>query len=548
MKVSRSINFTWMIILIIGCIFVWDIDNLSAVRQGTEALYLQISKEMFNQSSFLTPIYKNGHHWSKPPLHFWLAMPLYKISGSTALIYPRMAMVLVSLVGLFMISRWSERNQHIPINTVLLFFASSLAFVKYSRIFMMEMPLMVFTVVASLKFYDHYKTNKLFDLALAILFLTAATLIKGPVALVMCLGACGIFVIIKHITDEKSSIKPYIIFTSISILLSSLWFIISYINHGEEFFNTFFLKQNLGKFYTRRYSVRSVIQGLFFYSFPWSILFPVTVIYFFKKIKNVKNLLIIKEYEMYLFLLINFFIFFLLWFFPTQRSHHYALPSIPFFLLIILQVVYSTESPNSADKVLTFSIKIFNTVFAFMAFILGFFVLYITALIPDFLLDTKAIVYTGIAVVLIFANSSMYFWNYAKFYKALGAFLTMAFLWIFYISIFYLPTVPTDVVSLIGKNQVASVRGRTYFLSEALGQNVQSISPMEIGNYLTKNPNNFVLIRENAYKQHNFRGVSSVLQRWPVWKRRTKSRDFKKILSTNNLKPVQEYMLLLKKR
>ena len=130
--------------------YSWDLGNLDGIRQGTEGFYLQISKEMYNSSSFLTPLYRGANHWSKPPLHFWNAMPFYKLFGGASIFAARFSVAILSVWGLFLLSNFFYRQKNIKKYYSVFFFASTLGFFKYSRIYMMEIPLTLFTVLASL--------------------------------------------------------------------------------------------------------------------------------------------------------------------------------------------------------------------------------------------------------------------------------------------------------------------------------------------------------------------------------------------------------------
>src|SRR5690606_32813629 len=81
-------------------LMAWDIGNLDAIRQGTEGFYLQISKEMAQANSWLTPLYRGQAHWSKPPLHFWMPFPLYTIGLFETTTAARLTILVFSLFSL----------------------------------------------------------------------------------------------------------------------------------------------------------------------------------------------------------------------------------------------------------------------------------------------------------------------------------------------------------------------------------------------------------------------------------------------------------------
>ena len=91
-------------------------------------------------------------------------------------------------------------------------------------------------------------------------------------------------------------------------LVASIWFVLCYLEHGYEFINYFFLRENLGKFESQVYPARKIIQGLLLYGLPWSlILFSI-----FFKLKNL-NLITIKSFlnkKFESFIFVSFLTFF----------------------------------------------------------------------------------------------------------------------------------------------------------------------------------------------------------------------------------------------
>ena len=72
---------------------------------------------------------------------------------------------------------------------------------------------------------------------------------------------------------------------------------------------------------TKSMSGLKIIQGLIIYTFPWLHLITHRPLRFLSdwKTSSFKT-----------FLLIHFFIFFVIWFIPSQKSHHYAMPAFAF--------------------------------------------------------------------------------------------------------------------------------------------------------------------------------------------------------------------------
>jgi hypothetical protein len=125
-----------------------------------------ISKEMFEAKSFFVPLFHGEPHWSKPPFQFWLAYSSYSFFGGVSLLAARVSILIFSMSMLFLIALWMKRS-FVALNSNLMesfvFLTASFGFIKYSRIFMMEMPLSLLATYSILLFYFYLeKRNVIF--------------------------------------------------------------------------------------------------------------------------------------------------------------------------------------------------------------------------------------------------------------------------------------------------------------------------------------------------------------------------------------------------
>lgn len=536
-KINYSLPF---IIIPLIFFYLWDIGNIDAMRQGTESLYLQISKEMFEKVSILTPIVNNATHWSKPPLHFWLPMPIYLITGEASLWAARLSIAIVSLLGIFLIGRWIKNYFNIPIIVSMVFFASSLGFIKYSRIFMMEIPLAIFSVMASLFFFDYLKTDKLKYLIYSSLSLGLATLVKGPVSLVMCAGGAGLFLLFRSINFKSA--KKFSGWLILSTIIGSIWFLISYLRFGNEFFEYFFIRENIGKFTAKSYPMRSVIQGLAIYGFPWCLFLPMAL---FKLAKSgfYKD----KKYDALTFLILNFIVFFFLWLIPNQRSHHYAIPSLPLFLSIILVTCFSNTITikDHAVKISKTLEKLANTMIAAFLSILFLILSLATLFFND--IHENINILLRIVVVLIILGITIFLQIRGKpKSKFISILFSLCTIWVFLAPAFFLPMLPQDAIQQIGNQDLVVTMKRPYFISERLSRDVIRIAPEQIPEHI-KNSSMFYMIPMKIFRDGKLGGYTEILARWPIWKRRTNRNDFFKALKLGELGSLQTEMLLIRR-
>ncbi len=518
-------------------LMAWDIGNLDAIRQGTEGFYLQISKEMNATGSFLTPLFRGEPHWSKPPLHFWLPFPLYATGAFDLTTAARLSILFLSIFSIMLCASWVERFFSISKLTSALFFFSTIGFAKYSRIYMMEMPLSLLSTLGAMYFFAAIYESRRSDWILATLFCSLAVLVKGPVAWVM-IGASGsLFLLLRYRSGFRIPFKQLTVFSLSTFILGSLWFVACYMKYGQEFIDYFFLRENLGKFTSRSYPLRVVFQGLLIFSLPWSLFLPLLMskqswLSRFNKRES--------KYWARVFTLICFVVFFGLWLIPNQRSHHYAMPSIFFFLTLLLDTMKCHHRPISGWQAKS------SHLFSAGLFFLLLPVLFLTFAFPSLFESLSHISIMTVAIALaIFA-----FISFTKVLslktRALSSLLCFGFLWSFVTPLFILPTVPDRVVRHIGEQPLSVVYRKPYFIAEALERtDIQIVGAHEIAERI-HSLTGLLFIPERVVDQFELRSKVEIIERWRVWQ---KSRRLKHVLSAINassLSELQETFLLVR--
>ena len=434
-------------------LYVYDIGDIDGLRQGTEGFYLLITREMFETGHFLTPRLLGENHWSKPPFHFWLPMPLFalaKLFGEASfLACARLAVCLFSFAGAAFIADWNKRHLGRSRRETFFYFLACLGILKYARIYMMEMPLAILTTAAVLAWYDYYKSGTFKTLALSGFFLGLSCLVKGPVSLVMAVGGVGAWTLVRPRQWQKKFL-PLLKWIGAGLLVSLPWFAWCWYTYGDEFFSYFFVRENVGKFTTRSYPVRSVIQGLFFYGLPFSLLLPHAILHLKRRRKELPEGLV--------FLLCCFVCFYLLWFFPRQRSHHYAIPALPCFLLIIQNTVLA--APAFLKSV---SAKVMNAVASLFAIAVLSLLAFAFALLegmptlegngPRALLGTSCVL---LGLFLLWKKLTLKKWY-------VGWMMLFCGLWVFLLPLCTLPILPNTVVQAVGDKSVSVVFRKPLF-------------------------------------------------------------------------------------
>ena len=490
-KLKSLLQWKYLAMLLLVSLFLWDIGNILAPRQGTESLYVQISKEMYEKQSFVTPIYRGEAHWSKPPLQYWLPMPLYYLSGGFSLAAARSSMAIMSIFSLslllFFLSRLGEK---LDFTKSAMIFLASFGVLKFSRIFMMEIPLALMPLVGSVGFYYYLQTKKTRYLLLSSLFIGLGGLVKGPVSLAMGFASIGLFGLVQHVYFEKNHLKSILNLVGLSLLISSIWYFICLKQYGTEFFNYFFLRENLGKFgQESSMSPLKIVQGLFIYTFPWFHL-----VRFGPKTINSR----VKD-PLFCYLLIHFFIFFIIWFIPSQKSHHYAMPSFAFWITLIL------INPQSMTR---------NKISRFLFWIQVGALLLLSSLFLYFsnTLIELALALTPIVVLLFSIKMKQSTYGIAISFVALFTTIIVRF---------FLPLVPSDRIEKLMTDPARNIYyndRRPFFLEQRLNRKVKLYGP---GKAIRGDLIMGTQARLNLIAEQNLKNVGV----WDKWKRKVTKKE-----------------------
>lgn len=481
---------------------------------------------MFEANSWLTPYYRGARHWSKPFLHFLFPFPLYETGFFTNIQAARLSIAFITIVSIFITAKLLEKRTKIAPYATFLFFLSSVGLIKYGRIFMMEIPLSLLCFVGSLFLYEYLKSPTKKYLFFATLFISLSILIKGPVSFVLSSASIGFYILFNFlIKKEKIPFKTLSIYVGCTLFFSSLWFIRSYVVYGDEFFNYFFLRENMGKFSTKSYPIRHVFQGLLIFSLPWSLYLPSIIKNKYRSF-NLSN-------DFLNFIFIHCFFFFVIWLIPTQRSHHYAMPAIPFFLTLILFGL--NDNKILISKFANISITLF------MSFVIGVLLIptFKAELFPEhhnltlFMILTLSILILSIIVFIKSKNISL---------KSLSCLIFIGWIWVFVAPQFIPAQLPPKAIELIGDRNLAGFVNKPYFIEEAIGRDMTLMQPHRLRENID-NTSIFILSFD-SYQSLNFAQSCSILTDWKIWKRRTRMHEIIDAISSNNINKIRTKYVL----
>ncbi len=272
--------------------FFYGIGDYS-LKEPDEGRYAEIPREMNELHDYIVPHLNYVRYFEKPPLLYWTTAASFKIFGTNewAFRFPNSLSALFCVVFLyFFIRRWSGEPVAFLSSVIL---ASSFSFLSMARIVTTDMLFTFSLFLSLLLFYEYYREKKSFYIYLFYAAMAAATLTKGPVALILMGGTILIFLFTERNVRFVSEMK---IFKGLAIyLIITLPWIVAISLREKEFLYFFFMDQHILRFLTSKHKrtgpIYYFLPVLFGGIFPWSIFLPRAIIHAWK-LKELRLMLI----------------------------------------------------------------------------------------------------------------------------------------------------------------------------------------------------------------------------------------------------------------
>jgi 4-amino-4-deoxy-L-arabinose transferase-like glycosyltransferase len=240
-----------------------------------EPRYARVAEEMREQGRWVTPILEGKPWLEKPPLYYWLTIPVYALFGTgetTARIATAVLAVFTALTTLWLGNLLWSRIAGFLSAMILL---SSLGFLAYGRSASTDMPLTAFLTAALASFAGAILRPGLarWKLWLGYVCLGLAILAKGPVALILVGGIAFAFWCLDERGGSIRAIRPASgLILTLAVALPWHW--LAFRQNGFSFIAVFFINHNFARYVT---DVHHHAQPFYYYLpvlagliFPWT--------------------------------------------------------------------------------------------------------------------------------------------------------------------------------------------------------------------------------------------------------------------------------------
>ncbi len=238
-----------------------------------EPRYARIAQEMNDRGAWVTPTL-GGKPWlEKPPLYYWLTIPLYSIFKSpetAARAAPAICAFIASISFFLVASAAGNRLAGFMASIIIL---TSIGFSGFGRSASTDMPFTCCFTLAMAILTAAIERDIGVKVLFAYAFLGLAILGKGPVALVLATGIVFCF----WLLNERGGIfHRWRLAAGVAITAAASipWFWLVFRQNGFAFIATFFINHNLARFVT---DIHHHSQPFYYYLpvvlaliFPWS--------------------------------------------------------------------------------------------------------------------------------------------------------------------------------------------------------------------------------------------------------------------------------------
>jgi 4-amino-4-deoxy-L-arabinose transferase-like glycosyltransferase len=314
--VAVLLGFFWQL----GSVPLYDLD---------EGAFSEATREMLASGNYITP-HKDGEpRYDKPVLIYWLQAASVRVLGLNEL-----ALRLPSAIAAaaWVLALWGFVRRRLDARTATVASLVMVLALEVSVIAKAATADALLNLFLSLAFFDIYRwylDPRRGTLLRVYLWLGLGFLTKGPVAVFFPLMvSCLFFLSIKSLRDWWSAVffpLGWLLFLAVALP----WYVAIYIDNGSGFFESFFLKHNLGRFGDTIHGHKGFF-GYYFLVLPL-ILMPFTG-WFLRLVPAFRRFW---DDPLDRFLLLWFAAVFVFFSFSSTKLPHYALyGAVPLFVLM----------------------------------------------------------------------------------------------------------------------------------------------------------------------------------------------------------------------
>lgn len=251
-------------------------NGLVPLSDPDEVFYAQTAREMSMRHEWGVPFLFGQPQFEKPIFIYWLlrvAFHIFGVTDSAARFFPALfaAMGVIAAYLLAMLG-FNDHKKALASAFVLM---SSILYIGLARTVFTDMIFSVFILLAMLAFFwgYSYRRRRTIGNILFFLFAALAVLSKGPLGLLLPLGAVAVFLFVRKDIRFLSG-AGFLAGMAVFAVVCMPWYLYVTIKYGNAFIHEFFYNDHIRRFIfaehhnnDRWYFYPGSILGLFF---PWT--------------------------------------------------------------------------------------------------------------------------------------------------------------------------------------------------------------------------------------------------------------------------------------
>ena len=270
--------------LVLSALLLWGLYvyywHLGTPLRGDEGMYAAIARRMVRTGDWLQLVYEGRPYINKPPLHFWLMALSLVLWGPTefAVRFPS-ATFGVGMVFLVYLSGKLLFDRRLGIIAALIT-TTTLSAVWHAHQARFDVELAFWMNLAFFAFYLAYRDGgrRFGYICLAFLSMAVATMLKGPVGLLLP----GVAAVVFLALTRRSKIVAEVPFLLVGMTIFLLATVPYFLRLGDEFNRHFFVGENLARIIHAPNSQFIYLLMIFADFFPWSLFLPCAGLYLWR--------------------------------------------------------------------------------------------------------------------------------------------------------------------------------------------------------------------------------------------------------------------------
>ena len=351
-KISSKTSL-FLLLLIISVLTIIPYLGLTNFHTKGEPREAIVAVSMLQNDNWILPINNGGDIAYKPPFFHWciaaLSLPAGEVTEFTSRLPSALAAIVMTLMCFLFFAK-RGRNDIAFLASLLLI--SGFEVHRAAMASRVDMVLTCFIVLALLQLYRWWEHHLRGIPVWAILFMSIATLTKGPVGIILPCAVLGVFLLLQKISLWKALYK-IIPIALLSCVLPFLWYYAAYQQGGDAFLQLV-MEENFDRFLGKM-SYQSHEQPVVYYIYitlagwlPWSLLVIMSL--FVLKYKKPHGT--VKQYwsrfkdyithmdKTRLFSLLSIVLIFVFYCIPKSKRSVYILPIYPFIAYFLAEYMF----------------------------------------------------------------------------------------------------------------------------------------------------------------------------------------------------------------